>query len=108
LNEIAQEVLKFSQQHTHYAALIAITVAWFLFGLITRIPLMHKAVRIFLPWRAHVGIEYNNNYGIFKKRGWTVVIGNTVVYQFERYLVWALIKSLCKYLKWPMENKMKV
>jgi hypothetical protein len=94
-----------ARNHTHYAALIAITMAWVLFGLITRIPLIHKAIRIFFPWRAHVAIEYNKGYGCLDKSGWTIIIGGVIVCQLERYLSWALFKSMCKYLRWTREKK---
>jgi hypothetical protein len=97
----------FAQQHTHYAALIAMLIAWLLFGLITRIPLIHKAIRIFFPWRAHVAIEYNNNYGTLKERGWTIVFCGKVACRLEKYLAWALVKAFWGYLRWPLTDKQR-
>jgi hypothetical protein len=94
-----------ARNHTHYAALIAILAVWILFGLASRIPPMLKLIRVFVPLRRHFAIEYNNNYGMRKRQGWTIVICGQVVCQFERYLLWALARAFAKYMFWPSDLK---
>ena len=67
---------------------------------------LHKLVRRVFPIGMHFSIEYDRTYGINNRRGWTVTIGYSIVCQLENYLIWALIKSLWKYQKWDLENKL--
>ena len=69
---------------------------------------LYKLVRRVFPIGMHFSIEYDRNYGINSRKGWTVVIGYSVVCQLEKYFIWSLIKSLWKYQSWDLENKLKV
>lgn len=41
-------------------------------------------------------IQYDRNYGIDKKKGWSCVVNGRVVCQFERWFLVALWKVLMK------------
>jgi len=67
---------------------------------------LQRWVRRFFPYKAHFALEYDKGYGVFKRTGWTVIIGYSIVCQLEKYLIWALVKSLWRYQSWELESKL--
>lgn len=42
----------------------------------------------------HITIDYDTNYGIDKRTGWSIAVDGSYILQFERFLLIALLKAI--------------
>ena len=66
---------------------------------------LQRMVRRFYPAGMRLKIEYDIDFGVDKRCGWSIAINGSYVVSLNKWLIIALIKALWAYQWWEKDNK---